>query len=44
MEEQAGIEQPAGKKKIGICIPWDSPFVWTAPMFNMLNWECPDGL
>jgi hypothetical protein len=30
------------KTKLGICVPWDSPFVWTAPMFNMLNWERPD--
>lgn len=43
MEDQTGIKQSEVKKKIGICIPWDSPFTWTAPMFNMLNWECPDG-
>jgi hypothetical protein len=29
------------KIKIAVCIPWDTPFVWTAPMFNMLNWERP---
>ena len=29
--------------RIGIVIPWDSPFIWTAPAFNMMNWECPDG-
>ena len=23
-------------------MPWDSPFVWTAPMFNMLNWQHPN--
>lgn len=28
--------------KIAVCVPWDTPFVWTAPMFNMLNWERPD--
>lgn len=30
-------------KKIGIITAWDSPFVFTAPMFNMLNWERPEG-
>lgn len=30
-------------KKIGIITAWDSPFVYTAPMFNMLNWERPEG-
>ena len=29
-------------RKIGIVIPWDSPFIWTAPAFNMMNWERPD--
>lgn len=29
-------------KKIGIIVPWDSPFIWTAPAFNMMNWECPE--
>jgi hypothetical protein len=29
--------------KIGIIIPWDSPFIWTAPAFNMMNWERPEG-
>lgn len=28
--------------KIGIVVPWDSPFIWTATMFNMLNWERPE--
>jgi hypothetical protein len=32
-----------GKLKIGICIPWDSPFMFTAPAFNMMNWERPEG-
>ena len=27
--------------KIAVCIPWDSPFIWTAPAFNMMNWERP---
>ena len=29
--------------KIGIIIPWDTPFMWTAPAFNMMNWERPEG-
>ena len=29
--------------KIAVIVPWDSPFVYTAPMFNMLNWERPEG-
>ena len=33
----------SGMKKIGIIIPWDSPFIWSVPMFNMLNWERPKG-
>ena len=31
-----------GRTKIGICVPWDTPFIWTYPMFNMLNWERPE--
>lgn len=27
--------------KIGIIVPWDSPFMFTANGFNMLNWERP---
>lgn len=30
-------------KKIGIIVPWDSPFMFTATCFNMLNWERPEG-
>jgi len=30
-------------KKIGIIVPWDSPFMFTANAFNMLNWEHPEG-
>lgn len=30
-------------KKIGIIVPWDSPFMFTANAFNMLNWERPEG-
>lgn len=30
------------KVKIAVCIPWDTPFIWTAPMFNMLNWDRPE--
>jgi hypothetical protein len=30
-------------KKIGIVIPWDTAFIWTAPAFNMLNWQRPEG-
>ena len=29
--------------KIGILIPWDSPFMFTAAAFNMMNWERPEG-
>lgn len=29
--------------KVGICIPWDTPFVWTQPMFTIMNLQCPDG-
>jgi len=29
--------------KLGIIVPWDSPFMFTAPAFNMLNWERPEG-
>lgn len=29
--------------KIGIIVPWDTPFMWTAPAFNMMNWERPQG-
>jgi hypothetical protein len=35
-------QEDQNKVKIAVCIPWDSPFVWTAPMFNMANWERPD--
>lgn len=30
--------------KLAICIPWDTPFVWTAPMFSIMNLERPDGV
>jgi len=30
-------------KKIGIVIPWDSPFMFMPNAFNMLNWERPEG-
>ena len=30
------------KKKIAVCVPWDTPFMWTVPAFNMMNWERPD--
>lgn len=29
--------------KVGVVIPWDSPFIWTAPAFNMMNWIRPEG-
>ena len=29
--------------KIGIIVPWDSPFMFTANAFNMMNWEHPEG-
>lgn len=31
------------KIKIGVCVPWDTPFMWTYPAFNMMNWERPEG-
>lgn len=30
-------------KKLAVIVPWDSAFIWTAPAFNMLNWERPEG-
>lgn len=30
-------------KKIGIIVPWDSPFMFTASAFNMMNWDRPEG-
>ena len=29
--------------KIGIVVPWDSPFIYTSNAFNMMNWERPKG-
>lgn len=29
--------------KLGIIVPWDSPFMFTAAGFNMMNWERPLG-
>jgi len=31
-----------GRTKIAVCVPWDTPFMWSAPAFNMLNWERPE--
>lgn len=30
------------KGRLAVCVPWDSPFAWTAGAFNMLNWERPE--
>jgi len=29
-------------KKLGVIVPWDSPFMFTAAAFNMMNWERPE--
>uniref|UniRef100_A0A6M3IND6 Glycosyltransferase n=1 Tax=viral metagenome TaxID=1070528 RepID=A0A6M3IND6_9ZZZZ len=29
-------------KKIAVVVPWDTPFIWTAPAFNMMNWVWPE--
>ena len=29
--------------KIAVCVPWDSPFMWMVPGFNMMNWDRPQG-
>jgi len=36
MEENQAI-------KIAVCVPWDSPFMWMVPGFNMMNWDRPQG-
>jgi hypothetical protein len=28
--------------KIAVCIPWDSPFIFSAAAFNMMNWDRPE--
>lgn len=30
------------KLKIAVIVPWDSPMIWTAPTFNMMNWVRPE--
>lgn len=35
------MEEKQVNLKIGVCVPWDSPFIWTTPAFNMMNWERP---
>jgi len=30
------------KARIAVCVAWDSPFMFTAPAFNMMNWERPE--
>lgn len=37
------MEENQEETKIAVCVAWDSPFIWTAPSFNMMNWERPDG-
>jgi hypothetical protein len=32
-----------GIMKIALLVPWDSPFIWTKPMFNIANMEVPEG-
>jgi hypothetical protein len=34
MEEKQAV-------KIAVCVPWDSPFMWMVPGFNMMNWDRP---
>jgi hypothetical protein len=36
MEEKQAV-------KIAVCVPWDSPFMWMVPAFNMMNWDRPQG-
>lgn len=31
------------KKQLAIMVPWDSPFTWSKPAFNLMNLERPDG-
>jgi hypothetical protein len=31
-------------KKLGVVLPWDSPFIWRHSIENMLNWKRPDGV
>ena len=35
------MEENKEDTKIAICIPWDSPFMFTVAGFNMMNWEQP---
>jgi len=41
-KEIGKMTEEENKVKIAVCIPWDTPFVWTLPMFNMLNWDHPE--
>ncbi len=36
------ITQEEKKVKIAVCVPWETPFFWTATAFNMLNWDRPE--
>ena len=31
------------KRKLAVLVPWDSPFMWTKPAFNLMNLEVPEG-
>jgi len=31
-------------KKIAVCIPWNSPFIWMHAAFNMMNLNRPEGI
>ena len=30
--------------KIGVCTAWGSPFTWTDPAYNLMNWQRPEGV
>jgi hypothetical protein len=31
-------------KKIAVCVPWGSPFIWMHPAFNLMNLNRPEGV
>lgn len=35
------MTEKARKVRIAVCIPWDTPFMWMVPAFNMMNWDRP---
>ena len=38
------MEKKPRPKKIAVCVPWNTPFVWTYPVFNLMNLNRPDGV